>query len=81
MRQQLARAEREGDSKRPEMWRRWIGIILPALVNYVFLLANDDRPYWGVLAASIVLLAGCMAWLAASETGKAFCGSRSSTFR
>jgi len=26
------------------MWPRYVGIILPALVNYGFLLANDDRP-------------------------------------
>ena len=63
MREQLAPAE--GEAKRQEMWPRYVGIILPAFVNYGFLLANDDRPYWGVLAASLVLLVGCMAWLAA----------------
>ena len=65
MTEQLASTEADVDRPRPEMWPRYAGIILPALVNYGFLLANDDRPYWGVLVASLVLLVGCMAWLAA----------------
>ena len=28
------------------LWLRYIGIILPAVINYGFLLLNDGQPNW-----------------------------------
>lgn len=38
------------------VWLRYLGIILPAVVNYGFLLVHGDRPHWGAIAASAVVL-------------------------
>jgi hypothetical protein len=38
------------------VWLRYLGIILPAVVNYGFLLVHGDQPHWGVIAASAVVL-------------------------
>ena len=61
MREHPAPTKPESDTTRPQMWPRWVGIVLPALVNCGFLLANDDRPNRLALLASLLLLVGSSA--------------------
>jgi hypothetical protein len=51
-------------ARKTSLWPRYVGIILPAIVNYGFLLANRDHPHWGALLASALVLVVCIAFLA-----------------
>jgi hypothetical protein len=57
-------AESRSGGSRPTLRLRYIGIILPAVINYGFLLLNDDQPNWAALAASAVVLLVVLVFLA-----------------
>ena len=50
-------------SRQGTIWARYLGIILPMAVNYGFLLLRRDRPHWGAVVASLVVLAVLVAFL------------------
>ncbi len=39
------------------IWLRYLGIILPAVVNYGFFIVHGDRPHWAALGASAGVMA------------------------